>query len=110
MIEINNLKEIRRISITKFLQWDDRNGCYTDENRDIEKVERMSYEEAVKYFFGVINSDLYYSIADNIFELTYKEVIEYAKKFNVYKNTMHKLSLLSKQTKVTTEFYKSLLD
>lgn len=39
----------RRISITKFFQCNDRNGCYTDENCDI--------EFAVKYLFGVISDD-----------------------------------------------------
>ena len=58
-----------RIRITKFLQWNDRNGCYTDENCDIEGVERMNYEDALKYFFGVMNEDFYYNITDNIFEL-----------------------------------------
>ena len=31
----------------------------------------MTYEDAVKYFFRVMNYDFYYSIADNIFELSY---------------------------------------
>ena len=57
MIEINYLKEKGRKAITEFLQWNDKNGCYTDENSDIEGVERMSYQDAVKYFFGVINSE-----------------------------------------------------
>ena len=32
-----------RIKITKFLQWNDRNGCYTNENCDLEEVPRMTY-------------------------------------------------------------------
>lgn len=42
--------EKERIAITKFLQWEDRNGRYTDENTDIEGIKRMSYEDALKYF------------------------------------------------------------
>lgn len=110
MLEFNNLNEKERIAITKFLQWEDRNGSYTDENSDIEGVPRMSYKDAVKYFFGVINSELYYSITDNIFELTYEEVIEYSKKFNVYDSTIYKLIQLFTKTNVTTEFYRSLLN
>lgn len=110
MLEFSNLKEKERIAITKFLQWQDINGSYADENSDIEGVPRMTYEDAVKCFFGVINSELYYSINDNIFELTYEEVIEYSKKFNVYNSKMHKLIQLFKKTNVTTEFYISLLD
>jgi hypothetical protein len=71
-----------------------RNGCYTDENRDLGKVPRMSYEDSVKYFFGVMNDDFYYNIADNIFELTYDEVIKYAKKNDFYDNTIKKLNNL----------------
>ncbi len=110
MIEINYLKEKERKAITKFLQWNDRNGCYTDKNSDIEGVERMSYQDAVKYFFGVINPELYYSITDNIFELTYEEVINYARKFNVYDTTMRKLLVLFKQKNVTPKLYRSLLN
>lgn len=38
MLEINNFKEKERKAITQFLQWEDRNGWYTDENSDIEGV------------------------------------------------------------------------
>lgn len=31
-------QEIKRIRITEFLQWNDRNGCYTDENCDLEDI------------------------------------------------------------------------
>lgn len=110
MIKYNYQMEKERKAISRFLQWEDRNGCYTDENSDIEGVPRMTYEDAVKYFFGVINSELYYSITDNIFELTYEEVIEYSKKFNVYDRTMYKLIQLVRKINTTTEFYRSLLN
>lgn len=70
----------------------------------------MSYEDAVKYFFGVINSEVYYSITDNIFELTYEDVINYSREHNFYDKTMYKLTQLFLQTKITEEFYRSLLD
>ncbi len=50
----------------------------------------MTYEEAVKYFFGVLNDDFYYNIVDNIFELTYEETIKYAKNNEFYNNTYEK--------------------
>ncbi|CAI3565641.1 MAG: hypothetical protein ACLUC0_17330 [Clostridium neonatale] len=99
-----------RIKIIRFLQWNDRNGCYTDENCDFEEVPRMTYEEAVKYFFGVINDDFYYSIADNIFELTYDEVIKYAKENNIYESTMNKLQILINAKSADDELYRSILD
>ena len=52
--------------IINFLQWNDKNGYYTDEICNLGYVFRLSLEESVKYFFGVINSDFYYSIVDNI--------------------------------------------
>ena len=66
-------------------------------------------EDAVKYFFGVINDDFYYSITDNIFELSYEEVIKYAKDNNFYDSTYEKLNLLINNDKPTIEFYKSLV-
>lgn len=94
-----------REKIISFLQWNDRNGCYTDKNCDIEGVERMTYEDAVKYFFGVINEDFYYNIIDNIFELTYDEVIKHAKENNIYESTMNKLQMLINAEITGNELY-----
>lgn len=99
-----------RKKILQFLQWNDRNGCYTDENCDLEEVTRMTYEEAVKYFFGIINDDFYYNIAENIFELTYDEVIKYAKENNIYESTMNKLQILIDAKSADDELYRSILN
>ncbi|WP_346869874.1 hypothetical protein [Clostridium sp. UBA5119] len=87
-------KKNNRIKIIDFLQWNDRNGYYIDENCDLEEIPRMTYEDAVKYFFGAINYDLYYSITDNIFELIYEVAIKYAKENKFYESIMTKLNLL----------------
>ena len=42
--------ELKRENILQFLQWNDRHGCYTDENCDLEDVSRLSYNDAVKFF------------------------------------------------------------
>lgn len=102
-------KDIERILAIQFLQWNDGNGCYTDENCDLEDIPRMTYEDAVKYFFAVMNDDFYYSITDDIFELSYEEVIKYAKDNNFYDSTYEKLNLLINNEKPTIEFYKSLI-
>ena len=99
----------KRVKIIEFLQWNDKNGCYTDENCDLEDVPRMTYEDAIKYFFGIINDDFYYSVVDNIFELSYEEVIKYAKDNNFYDKTIEKLNLLISEEKSTIELYKRLL-
>ncbi len=101
--------DLARIKITKFLQWNDRNGYYTDEECDLEEEPRMTYEEAVKYFFGVLNDDFYYNIVDNIFELTYEEAIKYAKDNGFYNKTYEKLMLLVENENPTEEFYRSLI-
>lgn len=101
--------EKQRIKITKFLQWNDKNGYYTDEECDLEEEPRMTYEEAVKYFFGVLNDDFYYNIADNVFELTYEEVINCAKENDFYDKTYEKLMLLINNEDVTEEFYRCLI-
>lgn len=89
--------ENNRVIITKFLQWNDKNGSYTDENCDLEDIPRMTYEDTVKYFFGVINEDFYYGITDNISELSYEDIIQYAKYNGFYDKTMDKLNLLLKE-------------
>ena len=101
--------EMAREKILKFLQWNDRHGCYTDENCDLEEVPRFTYEEAVKYFFGVINDVFYYSKADNIFELSYDQVINYAKENEFYDSTMEKLELLLQEESPTDSFYRTLI-
>ena len=99
----------KRILVLDFLQWNDRNGWYTDKNCDLEDLPRMTYEDAVKYFFCVINDDFYYSITDNIFDLSYEEIIKYAKDNNFYETTYEKLNLLINNDNPTIEFYKSLV-
>lgn len=102
-------KERGRTAIIEFLQWNDVNGCYTDENCDLEDVPRMTCEDSVKYFFGVVNDDFYYNIVDNIFELTYDEAIKYAKDNGFYDKTYDKLKSLVSNEKSTEEFYRSLI-
>lgn len=103
------LLDSKRMLVLDFLQWNDRNGCYTDKNCDLEDLPRMTYEDAVKYFFCVINDDFYYSITDNIFDLSYEEIINYAKENRFYEVTYEKLNLLINNDNPTIEFYKSLV-
>ena len=101
--------ELGRTRILNFLQWNDRHGCYTDENCDLEEVDRLTYNEAIKLFFGVINDEFYYSKADNIFELSYEQVIEYAKQNDFYDCTMEKLNLLLQESSPNDSFYRTLI-
>ncbi|MBS5926998.1 MAG: hypothetical protein KIC66_07920 [Clostridium sp.] len=102
-------KEKERKGIIEFLQWNDRNGCYTDENCDSEDVPRMTYEEAIKYFFGVVNADAYSQISESMADIEYEQVINFAKQNGFYDETLDKLSKLISKTSHTVEVYKSIL-
>ncbi|XZH53358.1 hypothetical protein ACSW8Q_17410 (plasmid) [Clostridium perfringens] len=103
--------ELIRRKVLNFLQWNDKNGYYTDERCDLEEVPRMTYEDSIKYFFGVLNEDFYCTIADNIFELEYDEVIKYAKNNGFHENTYKKLKLLINTNNFNAiSFYRYLLN
>ncbi|MDU1308924.1 MAG: hypothetical protein E6936_15930 [Clostridium perfringens] len=103
--------ELIRRKILNFLQWNDKNGYYTDERCDLEEVPRMTYEDSIKYFFGVLNEDFYYNLVDNIFELEYDEVIKYAKNNGFYEKTYKKLKLLINTNNFSdNSFYRNLLN
>ncbi|WP_111926184.1 hypothetical protein [Clostridium perfringens] len=42
-------QELIRKKIIEFLQWNDKNGYYTDERCDLEEVPRMTYKESINY-------------------------------------------------------------
>ena len=41
-------QELIRKKIIEFLQWNDKNGYYTEERCDLEEVPRMTYKESIK--------------------------------------------------------------
>ena len=61
---------------------------------NLENVPKLSFKESIKYFFGVINNDFYYTVVDNILELSFDKTIEYSKSNGFYKETCNKLSIL----------------
>ncbi|XZM35282.1 hypothetical protein ACSXAY_19155 (plasmid) [Clostridium perfringens] len=76
----------------------------------LEQVPKLSFKESIKYFFGVINSDFYYTIVDNIFQLSFDKTIEYAKSNRFFKETCNKLSkLINNASDNYILLYKSLL-
>lgn len=56
-----------------------------------------------------MNEDFYYSRVDNIFELSYDQVIEYTKQNGFYDSTMDKLQLLLQESVPNDNFYRSLI-
>ena len=69
----------------------------------------MTYEEAIKYFFGVVNADAYSQISESMADIEYEQVINFAKQNGFYDETLDKLSKLISKTSHTVEVYKSLL-
>ncbi|WP_447412755.1 hypothetical protein [Clostridium perfringens] len=99
-----------RKKILNFLQWNDKNSYYTNERCTLEQTHKLSFKESIKYFFGVINSDFYYTIVDNILELSFDKTIEYAKSNGFFKETCNKLSqLLNNKNDNYVLLYTSLL-
>lgn len=108
MLELD--KEFMRLRLTQFLQWNDRNGCYTDENCMVEECPKLTYEDTIKYFIIVLNEDDYYSIIDNMFELTYDEVIEVAKNKGIYNKSIERLQLLLSKKDFSEELCKKVIE
>lgn len=102
-------KDKIRKNILNFLQWNDTNGSYTDKSRKSSGFNIMTFEESIKYFFGVINDDIYYSAADNIFELSFEEVILIAHKNKIYYQTCRKINSLINKIEPDHNFYKTLI-
>lgn len=73
-------KELIREEILKFLQWEDSNGCYLDENTKLEGFEPISYEESLIYFYGVLfgNEPLCLNL-DELFDMDFEEVVSMLK-------------------------------
>lgn len=107
--EVNMSEELKRLELLNFLQWNDRHGCYTDQNCDLESVSRLSFDDAIKYFFGLMNEDFYYSKVDNIFELSYNQTIDYAKQNDFYDRTMENLGIVLQKLVPNDSFYKILI-
>ena len=101
--------ESQRIKIINFLQWNDPDGSYIDEECIMQELPVMTYEDAVKYFFGVVNDGFYDNIEDSIFEIPYEDVVLYAKKNTFYGKTIQKLELLTSNDNPTVEFYRNLI-
>ena len=76
--------ELVRVELTKFLQWNDRNGSYTDEECELEGVAPLTYEEAMCYFYYNVFEDIYNENGYyNPGELEYEECISIAKDNNL---------------------------
>ena len=105
-----NDQESIRVKLTYFFQWEDKNGSYTDENCILENYPIMTFEDAVKHFFGLINSDFYYNVVDNLFELDCDETIRLAKENGFYNQTMDKLNLLINSSDPSIDLYQNLLE
>lgn len=82
---------------------------YTNEICDLENIPKVILKESIKFFFGVINSDFYYTIVDKIFKLNFDETIQYSRDIEFYEKTFNRLNSLISNNKPHENFYKNLL-
>ena len=43
------MSNFKRLRILEFLQWNDRHGCYTDENCDLDYIANTGRAKEVRY-------------------------------------------------------------
>ncbi|WP_034849848.1 hypothetical protein [Clostridium hydrogeniformans] len=104
-MKINN--EERKI-ILEFLQWNDHNGCYTDNNCKGKEIKPLGKKDTLKIFFAVVNNDFFKDKDDdNPLNFTLLEIIKISKRSNVYFSTTLKLTMLLRNNNIET--YKKLI-
>jgi len=94
-----------REKILEFLQWNDRNGCFTDINCKKEKLKPLSKKDSLKIFFTVVNEDL---TELNPLEYEYPYLVKNLKEKNLYFSTMVKLEYLLENS--SSEGYRKLIN
>lgn len=92
-----------RKSILLFLQWNDKNGCYTDEECKQQGYKPFGKKDTIKLFFSTINKD----IIEDPLSYSYPEIISISKETNIYFSTILKLQLLLKAPNCNT--YKKII-
>lgn len=103
------ISEHERIIITNFLQWNDRNGAYTDELCKECNNEPFGKRDVLKFFFSTINQDLLYHEEDeNPLNISLSKVVSLLKEKHLYFSSMIKLELLLKDDSITT--YRRVLE
>lgn len=104
-----NISDKDREVILKFLQWNDKNGCFTDENCKEQGQKIFGKRDTQKMFFDVVNSDfLLGERYENPLRFTYAEVLWIAKGKNVYFSTITKLKMLLENNSEKT--YQKIID
>lgn len=96
------ITEEQRISILRFLQWNDRNGCYLDRERKLEGYRIIRKREAIKMFVVVTNEDHLLKNNVDIYCCTYTQVLNLIKAGNRYFSTSLKMMLLLEKPEIKT--------
>lgn len=90
-----NISDKEREIILEFLQWNDKNGCLTDEKCRKQGDKPFGKKDTLKLFYGAVNQDLFVGQRDdNPLSFTYPEVMWIAKEKKVYFSTTTKLKML----------------
>ncbi|BDC03337.1 hypothetical protein CP118TE_30460 (plasmid) [Clostridium perfringens E] len=75
----------------------------------LRKSSKIIIRRKYTIFFEVINSYFYYSIVDNIFELSFYETIQCSKEFKFYNKTYSRLKFLI-NSNPNENLYRNLLE
>lgn len=97
-------KEMDRLK--EFLQWEDRNGCYTDENCEIEDMPILDEEGTLKYVIKVLNFEEFENSSKDIQEMEFEEIEEFLKSKELYEITIDKINTLKENDKNITLYRK----
>lgn len=90
-------KELIRKKIIEFLQWNDRNGSYSDENAISEGLEPLTYEETLLFFWHILYADYNcYRHVENALDIEYEDACKILKQNNDPFNANKEFSLYDK--------------
>lgn len=104
-----NISDKEREIILEFLQWNDKNGCFTDKKCKEQGQKPFGKRDTLKMFFDVVNQNLFVGEKDeNPLSFTYPEVLWIAKGKNVYFSTTTKLKMLLDNNSQKT--YQKIID
>lgn len=77
-----------RIALTNFLQWNDRNGVYSDQECEILGIDNLTIEESIISFFYNMWIDIYSEYEESAFEIGLSKCVEIAQANNIFDKGM----------------------
>lgn len=102
--EIRKVLENMRVVALELSQYNDKNGCYTDEQSMAEFGEIVNFEWALNYFIWYTNEEIASIVSESV------EVTDLAKQLGVFEKHVQALYLLSTKQNYKDYFEKLIKD